>query len=289
MAYDPRDPRDPDRTVVMRDEAAPAGPPPGPPRGWLAWENPWPWLAALGLLVVAGLLVWLLVFNKSNRATVPAVVGSKDTVAVKQLNDAGFNVKEIRGPSAKPLAIVVSQEPGGGTQLKKNETVVIHVSNGQKPVSTTTTTTPTTTTATTTAATTSASPPTVAMPDVVGKQQADGAGAVEAAGLVADTFAAKSSQPAGTITAETPSAGTQVKAGESVKLTVSSGSTTPGSQSVPNVVGKKASDARTALWTAGFTVKTTYKSGQAGEVVSQQPAGGASAPGYSQVTLVVGR
>ena len=130
------------------------------------------------------------------------------------------------------------------------------------------------------------------MPDVVGKQQTDGAGEVEASGLVADTFPGKSTQPAGTIVSESPAAGTPVKAGQTVRLNVSAGNGTQPAKTVPDVVGKKAAAARTALWTASFTVHTTYRSGskaQVGTVLSQQPSGGASAPTYSQITLTVGR
>jgi beta-lactam-binding protein with PASTA domain len=277
-------------TAVTRVDQEAAPPPPGPPPGWLAWENPWPWLAAFLILVVAGLLVWLLVFRSSNRATVPPVVGMQYAPARTRLNDAGFNVRAVFGPSVEPRGIVASQSPGGGAQLKKNQTVVIHVSNGRRP--TTSTTTATTTAATTTRATTTTAAPTVAMPDVVGKQQTAGAGTVEAAGLVADTFPVHSTQPAGTIVSESPSAGAQVKAGQSVRLSVSAGNGTQPSKSVPSVTGQKAAEARTALWTASFTVRTTYRSGakaQIGTVLSQQPSGGASAPAYTQVTLTVGR
>jgi beta-lactam-binding protein with PASTA domain len=267
--------------VTHVEEAAPPAPPP---------ENPWPWLAAFLLLVIAGLLVWFFVFRGSDRATVPRVVGMHDAQARSRLNHAGFNVKEILGPSARPTGIVLSQRPGAGSQLKKDQTVVIHVSNGHSP--TTSTTTATTTGATTTGATTTVAAAMVAVPNVTGKQQTLAGGSVEAAGLVADTFAADSSQPAGIVISQSPSAGTKVKAGQSVRLNVSKGSGTQPAKSVPNVVGQKASAARTALWTASFTVRTTYRTGskaQVGTVLAQQPSGGGSAPAYSQVTLTVGR
>jgi serine/threonine-protein kinase len=267
-------------TAVTHVEEAP---PPAPPP-----ENPWPWLAAFLLLVIAGLLVWFFVFRSSDRATVPRVVGMHDAQARSRLNHAGFNVKEILGPSARPTGIVLSQRPGAGTQLKKDQTVVIHVSNGHSP--TTSTTTATTTGATTTGATTTVAAAMVTMPNVTGKQQTLAGGAVEAAGLVADTFPASSSQAAGLVVSQSPSAGTKVKAGQSVRLNVSAGSGTQPAKSVPNVVGQKAPAARTALWTASFTVRTTYRTGskaQVGAVLAEQPTG--TAPAYSQVTLTVGR
>jgi serine/threonine-protein kinase len=281
VAFRRRRPYPGEATAVTRVEEA--VPPPAPPP-----ENPWPWLAAFLLLVIAGLLVWFFVFRGSDRATVPRVVGMHDAQARSRLNHAGFNVKEILGPSAKPTGIVLSQQPGAGSQLKKDQTVVIHVSNGRSP--TTSTTTATTTGATTTGATTTVAAATVAVPNVTGKQQTLAGGAVEAAGLVADTFPVNGSQPAGTVVSQSPAAGTKVKAGSSVRLNVSAGNATQPTKSIPNVVGQKASAARTALWTASFTVRTAYRSGskaQLGTVLAQQPTG--TAPAYTQVTLTVGR
>jgi beta-lactam-binding protein with PASTA domain len=60
---------------------------------------------------------------------------------------------------------------------------------------------------------------------------------------------------------------------------------------VPDVTGQKAGAARAGLLGAKLTVKTTYEKGPAkstGVVLSQSPAGGGSAPAYTQVTIVVG-
>jgi hypothetical protein len=55
----------------------PDPPPPGgrPPR--FLGDDLWPWLAALGIVVVAGLLVWIFVLrdNGNKGKVVPAVVG----------------------------------------------------------------------------------------------------------------------------------------------------------------------------------------------------------------------
>jgi beta-lactam-binding protein with PASTA domain len=60
---------------------------------------------------------------------------------------------------------------------------------------------------------------------------------------------------------------------------------------VPDVVGRKAADARAALLAAKLTVRTQYRSGpkkDAGLVVAESPGGG-SQPAYTQITLTVGR
>ena len=258
-------------------------PPPGPPPGWLAAENPWPWLF-LVLLAVAGLLIWLFLFRgHSDKATVPRVVGLSQSAAIRRLNDAGFNVTAVRRPAKSPAGRVFAQKPGAGSRLKKHQTVVINVSNGAAPKASTPPATTTTTQTTTTAA------PTVAVPAVTGKQQPDAGGAIEAVGLVPDSFPMQSSEPPGTVVAQDPGAGTKLAAGKSVRLNVSSGGAQQPAVTIPTVTGAKAADARAKLWAAKLTVRTIYQSGKVGIVLREQPSGGGKAPAYSQVTLYVGR
>jgi beta-lactam-binding protein with PASTA domain len=225
---------------------------------------------------------------------VPAVVGLPQQRAVAELTGRGFNVKAIVGPSKRPRGIVASQIPGGGTRLATGQTVTLHVSNG-RPVAavptTTTATTTTTTTATTATGQTSTAPGASApVPDVVGQDDASGAGQVEAAGFVAETDPVSGSGAPGSIMAENPAAGADAQVGSVVRLDVATGSSRPAVQ-VPNVVGQKASSARAALLAAKLTVRTDFKKGPAksvGVVLSQSPAAGGSAPAYTQVTIVVG-
>src|SRR5438034_726598 len=91
----------------------PAGPPPAPPPGLI--RDVGPWLALLGLLAAAGLLVWLFVLrDRHHQHVVPAVVGLQRGPAIRRLTKDGYPVTAILGPSAKPSGIVVSQKPGGG-------------------------------------------------------------------------------------------------------------------------------------------------------------------------------
>jgi eukaryotic-like serine/threonine-protein kinase len=273
------------------------GPPPPPdarvPPRLLA--DVWPWLAALGVLAVAGLLVWLFVLNNdSSKGTlVPAVVGMQQQQAIAKLTGDGFNVRAIVGPSAKPAGIVASQKPGGGSRLDKGQTVVLNVSNGHAVGAGTTTaaqTTATATTATTTAGQTTTTAATASVPDVTGQDAASGAGQIEAAGFVAETDPVSASGTPGSIVQEDPAAGGQAQPGSVVRLGVAVGSSRP-AQQVPNVVGQKAGAARAALLDAKLTVKTEDRKGpgkNAGVVLSQSPAAGQSEPAYTQVTIVVG-
>ncbi|MDX6466560.1 MAG: eukaryotic-like serine/threonine-protein kinase [Gaiellaceae bacterium] len=290
--------------AVEPPPARPAGPPPGPPPGPLAGppvppppgppprflvDDVWPWLVALLVVVVGGLLVWLFVFHngKNAKPVVPAVVGLQQQVAIKRLTDDGYGVKAFVEPASRPRGIVVSQTPGGGSQLDKGATVTLHISNGRH-VGVTTAPAKTTTTAPSTQ--TATAPATTAkVPDVVGQDMASGAGQVESAGFVADTDpVTSSSAPEGQIVQEAPAAGSQAPAGGIVQLQVAVGST--GTQvQVPNVVGQKAGAARAALLAAKLTARTQYRKGTAGVVLAQSPAAGGQAPAYTQVTITVGQ
>jgi serine/threonine-protein kinase len=243
----------------------------------------WPWLAALGILVVGGLLVWIFVLRDTNDGkVVPAVVGMQQQQAVAKLTDDGFNVNVIVGPAQKPRGIVVSQIPGGGSRVGKNQKVKLHVSNGL-PITVTTTTTATTTTTST--QTTTAQSQQVAVPDVSGQDMASAAGQIEAAGFVAETDPVTDSAAEGTVIQQDPAAGTQAPTGSIVRLSIAVGSNRPSTR-VPNVVGQKASAARAALLAAKLTVKTVYKQGTIGVVLAETPTG--SVPAYTQITITVG-
>lgn len=270
------------------EPVGPAGPPPaGPPPRALA-DDVWPWLALLGILAVAALLVWLFVFrgNHHKSEVVPSVVGLQQQAAIKRLTGDGYDVKAIVGPGKQPRGIVASQIPGGGSRLPKGATVTLHVSNGHAQTVPATTTTAATTTTTTTTTATTAPAPTVAVPAVTGQDMASGAGQVEAAGFVAETDPVTGGGTPGSIVSESPPAGTRGAAGGTVKLGVATPSNPPSVQ-IPDVTGKTAAEARAALLQAKLTVRTTYESGKAGVVRRESPTG--SAPAYTQVTISVGK
>jgi len=288
--------------------APPGGPPPegGPPPPPVPpGRGVWPWLAALGILAIAGLLLWLFVFRDTSKGkVVPAVVGLQQQQAVEEITREGFAVEVVVAPYAKSAGIVFSQKPGGGSRLDRGQTVVIHVSNGH-PLTGTTTTSATTTTAPTTTAqqptttaqqptttkeTTTTAPPTASVPDVTGQQASDAAGQVEAAGFVAQTDPVGQSGAPGTVVGENPAGNSKAPIGSVVRLSIATGSDRP-AQEVPNVVGQKAAAARAALLEAKFTVRTEYKkasAGSRGAVLSQSPAAGDSQPAFTQVTVTVG-
>jgi beta-lactam-binding protein with PASTA domain len=272
---------------VVQPPAPPRPPPDARPPAFLA-RDVWPWLAALGVLAIVGLLVWLLVLrdNGNKGKVVPAVVGLHQQQAIAKLTGEGFSVRAIIGPAGKPRGIVVSQSPGGGSRVGKNQSVTVHVSSGQ-PL-TTKTQAATTTASTTTGATTTGASQLAAVPDVTGQDLASAVGQVEAAGFVPETDPVTSAGTPGSVASEDPAAGTQANTGSVVRLSVTTGSSRP-STTIPRVVGQKASSARAALTAAKLTVKSVYRKGPAGRVgvvLAETPTG--TAPAYTQVTLTVG-
>ena len=243
---------------------------------------------------MAGLLVWLFVLRDDSKGkVVPRVVGLQQQRAIQRLTDDGFGVRAVIAPSSKPRGIVFAQKPGAGSRLDKGQNVVIDVSNGHPvaPTTTASTTTTATTTAqsTTTTQTTTTTAALASVPDVTGQAAPDAAGQIEAAGFVAETEPAEQSGTAGSVVGEDPAGGGQAGIGSVVRLSVAVGSSRP-AKHVPDVVGQKAAAARATLLDAGLTVKTVYKKAaakSAGTVLSQQPAGGASQPAWSQSTITV--
>jgi beta-lactam-binding protein with PASTA domain len=262
-------------------EPVPPPPPPQPPRSPM--DDAWPWLALLGVLALAGVLVWLFVFRSSDHTkAMPSVVGMPQQQAIAKLTDAGFDVQAVVAPSQRPKGIVFAQ------QRLSAHTASIHVSSGQ-PLQVTTQAATTTTEKTTT--TSPAAPSTAGIPNVLGQDMATADGNVEAAGFVAETDPVDTQGTAGQVVAQSPPGGGQAPVGSTVTLQIAVGSSRPAAQ-VPNVVGKQAPDARQTLLAAGFTVKTTAaktKPKDVGLVASQQPAAGSSQPRYTQVTIVVGQ
>jgi serine/threonine-protein kinase len=94
-----------------------------------------------------------------------------------------------------------------------------------------------------------------------------------------------STQPAGYVLAQDPSAGAQVDAGSAVNITVSSGQV-----SVPNVVGATEAQARSDLAQAGFDTQVIMLADPiavVGTVLAQSPQAGQSLARGSTVTITV--
>src|SRR5437588_3822614 len=93
----------------------------------------WPWLLLLLLLVIGGLLAaYFLTRDNDHKnasgVTVPAVVGLKQSNAVRRLDERGLVPQLATGSSKFPAGTVFAQDPGAGTQVDRGSLVRVLVS-----------------------------------------------------------------------------------------------------------------------------------------------------------------
>jgi beta-lactam-binding protein with PASTA domain len=134
-------------------------------------------------------------------------------------------------------------------------------------------------------------PDPVVVPDVVG-QAADAAATVIAgAGLVAAATEKPSDDVEVGLVIETiPAAGTEVTAGSTVTIAVSTGPEAPATIPVPDVAGLAAADAQAALEAEGFVVTTSEQASdeiEAGLVIETNPSAGTEVAPETTVDMAV--
>jgi serine/threonine-protein kinase len=229
------------------------------PRRWV----PWAW-ALLVLLLVAAAAAAAYLLTRPKQYTVPHVVGLQQRVARTVLETAPgrFQVAVIPVSSRRVRGTVTGEDPGAGSLAGKKSTVTLTVSNG---------------------------PGDVSIPSVQGLSVAQATHQLRHAGLrIGHTIPqASTSFASGLVTGTNPGAGRPVSPGTTVTLQVSSGQ--PQKQ-IPDVGGETQTQATAALTKAGFNVNQQNQQSSTvatGNVISQRPAGGTSAPQGSTVTIVV--
>jgi serine/threonine-protein kinase len=229
----------------------------------------WPWLLAavlLGLAGVAGYFVFREVDQRlSATATiqVPFVQGITESLARDKITNAGLDPRIVRRPSEKvAVGIVFDQNPPGGDHANKGDEVVLTVSTGK---------------------------PKVEVPDVRKQTVQDAVGALTKAGLNPQEYQVTSSQTPGTVTGQSPSPGTRVIKGTTVRINVSKG--LPPVIIPADVIGKTEQDATSELTGLGFNVSTQPQDSTKpqGTVVGTNPKPGSSEQRGSQVTLLISK
>jgi len=241
--------------VVEEDQYIPPRRPPLP--------EIWPWLLLLLLLVIGGLLAaYFLTRDDDNKkssasaVTVPAVVGLKQSNALKQLDERGLVPQLDTGPSKFPAGTVFAQDPGAGTSLNRGSLVRVSVSSAAQ----------------------------ISVPNVVGSKTSVAVARLKAAGLQSQVTTVAGTAAPGVVVKQTPVAGTRVAKGSTGALNVSKGEAT-----VPDVRGQPASDAKAALQTAGLVpVEFKVPSAQPkGTVTAQKPLPNKKAARGSKVRINV--
>ena len=150
-----------------------------------------------GTQVSRGTVVRLDVSAGQRTATVPRVVGTTQQQAQVLLENAGFDIGDVVQQRADaPRGRVLASDPPDGETLTLPRTVGLTVSAG---------------------------PPTVALPDLLGRSLGEARSAVEQLGLNVTTVIVDSSafDPPGTVTGQSPAANASVTTGTGVRITVS--------------------------------------------------------------------
>jgi serine/threonine-protein kinase len=247
-----------------------------------------------GAAIERGGRVALVVSEGPPTARVPDVVGLPLADAFRRIEAAQLRPQARRVFSSRPRGRVVRQRPAAGTELEREQVVSLTVSRG---------------------------PERVAAPALLGLSEAQAGTRLRSAGLKANVVRVASSEPAGTVVAQNPTAGERVPRGSAVRVNVSRGpsattptttatrttttttrtttttTTTPtgtgsSAATVPDVIGLNEPTALSRLRQAGFAVRTVTRDtpdlAEDGIVLDQRPVAGTPARAGTQVTITVG-
>ncbi|MFF2317128.1 PASTA domain-containing protein [Arthrobacter sp. NPDC058097] len=220
------------------------------------------------VLVILALLAtgagWFFGMGPGSPGTVPAVANRTVAEAQQLLRDAGFqsSTQDVFDDDVK-AGLVVGSEPDAGTEIRKFQQVSLFVSKG---------------------------PQLFPLPQLTGKTLDASKEALNGAEMALGKVTGKFDEevPAGTVLGQAPAAGTAVRHGTPVSLTVSKG---PQPIPVPDVRGQDQDAAFRAIEAAGlkavFADETVHdKDVPKGAVVSQEPASGTLTRGQT-VTLTI--
>jgi serine/threonine-protein kinase len=209
----------------------------------------------------------------SGLVDVPSLLGREREEARRLVARAGLVPAPFDVASAEAAGTVVRQSPQPGDRAAAGARVRIDVSTGEgRP---------------------GARAGRVTVPDVVGRQLTAVQDSLGALGLVVRVAYDDAAGPEGRIAAQAPAAGTPVRPGASVRVTVSAGPDARSELQVIDVLGLDPESAAGALQTAAFRSRVlpepTPDPAEHGVVVRQEPAAGEPAPQNALITLYVGR
>lgn len=220
---------------------------------------------AAGASAERGTTVVLTVSSGPDRVSVPDLEGLGAGAAARAIREAGLELDLQAAHSAEPKGTVLAQQPSAGASVDPGSAVTLRVSSG----------------------------PAVELkdvPDLEGLTLASARSRLRELGLRSTVTEVRSSQPAGTVVGQSPGPGTEVRAGSTVLVRVSSGPTTV---TVPDVTGLDVASARARLRAVGLTVETvdepTTDPGEDGLVLAQDPAAGTDAEDGTTVVLTIAR
>jgi eukaryotic-like serine/threonine-protein kinase len=187
----------------------------------------------------------------------PALVGRPVEEVRAALKDVPVSTREVQDyDNETPVGHVTGFEPEAGTELKRDEELVVYVSRGHEPV---------------------------AVPAVVGLSPEEATANLEELGFTVERTEGRSADvDPGEVMAVDPAAGEQAPYESTITLQVSAG--LPQVQ-VPDVVGRSQQEATALLQQAGLKVQVSQFYGD--RVFRQSPAAGQTVDIGTPVTILV--
>jgi len=221
---------------------------------------------ALTMAVAVGVVGWYVLIGPGSRVVVPSTVGATQAEVSAALNPLGLTsmVVEKKFSEEIPEGHVIQSIPEGGGRIEQGGTVKLVVSKG---------------------------PERFTLPSISGLTPDAATTLLAKLPLSIQPLAEEFSMtvPKGYVIDSNPPSGEKVKRNALVVVRVSKGIE---QVSLASYVGKSSDQALNELQDAGFIVKSTYGYSEtylAGEVISQKPAGGATADKGSKIYLVISK
>jgi eukaryotic-like serine/threonine-protein kinase len=210
-----------------------------------------------------GSTVTLEVSRGPGAVRVPAVAGLPQRQAINELQDADLKVTVDREPSDKVAEdLAIRTLPREATRVTRGTPVRLIVSSG---------------------------PEQLTVPDVTGLSRDSAESRLRDEGFGVSVTEQESDETEGDVISQSPAGGTELARGETVTITVSTG--TP-RVDVPDVIGLRERSASSRLSSAGLKPVTQERTvtdpSQDGVVVEQRPATGTQLDKGAEVVIVIG-
>ncbi|GGB90587.1 Stk1 family PASTA domain-containing Ser/Thr kinase [Knoellia flava] len=225
----------------------------------------WPWILVVVSAAIASATAWFFIAGPGAPTVVPAVVGKPVVAAESALRTAHLDATR-RESFSETVAkgVVISSTPKATEEVRRGTAVTLVVSKG---------------------------PERYAVPTLAGTSLAEATDRITGANLVLGKVTEKFDEKVaeGQVIASEPKAGTSLKRGTAVALTVSKGREPI---TVENFTGKPLAAAKAALGKAGLVVEVSGEENSdtvpAGSIIRQEPAGGTLFKG-DKVTVVTSK
>jgi len=241
-------------------------------------------VVAVILLLVVGLVVaqaagWLKFGGNSiteeNQIEVPDVVGEKEADAKEIITDKGLKFQVVAREASDKYeeGVVIEQKTKSGTKVAPDTMIQVVVSSGL-----------------------SSNKEILKVPDVTGMDEDTARKALISEGFqsgkISTDYDYSDDVNSGEVIKTSPEAGSEATEDTEITIWVSKGAKKPDKVSVPSIVGKSESEAKSAITGAGLTVggsSSEYSNSYAsGVVISQNPSSGKVEAG-SAVSYVISK